>query len=89
MFSFFGCRVATVGFSVLTANNNDLNLVETRTVHFTRQLNLRLVLIEQTELLLDRDYSYAIDPKARAKMPGIVNKLGLLQQLMFIPEELK
>ena len=35
--------VATV--DVLTANNNDVNLVETRNVLFVRLLNRRLVLI--------------------------------------------
>ena len=38
--------LATV--DVLTANNNDVNLVETRNVLFARLLNRRLVLTERT-----------------------------------------
>ena len=36
---------AVVTVDVLTANNNDVNLVETRNVLFVRLLNRRLVLI--------------------------------------------
>ena len=37
-------------FDVLTANNNDENLVETRTIHFAWLLNRLLVLIEYKNL---------------------------------------
>ena len=65
--------IATV--DVLTANNNDVNLVETRNVLFARLLNRRLVLIARDIVF------FPISPLARAKMAGIVNKVYYMSHM--------
>ena len=83
--------VATV--DVLTASNNDVNFVETQTVHFAWLLSRRFVLREWTKsnaisrigkfYLLFAPWIttwhcfYPINLKARAKMVGIVNNAWL------------
>ena len=71
---------------VIVTSNNDFNFVETQTVHFAR-LNRSLFRFE-TINKVDLDFSqrqilwfvcplkyHVINPKARAKMVGIVNKV--------------
>ena len=51
--------IATV--DVLTANNNDVNLVETRNVLFARLLNRRLVLIARDIVFSHQSFSACKD----------------------------
>ena len=72
---------------LLRENKNSVSLVETRNVHFARLFKRRLVLIEwsnsTTITRIGQCYPwnttwhcfYSIDPKASAKMAGIVNKV--------------